>query len=166
MIRAFASKFEEITGSILLVAVSLITLFNVLSRYLLSDPLSWAEEIATYLFVWLAMIGAALAVKTRQHFVVEFFLDRIPGAGGAWARVCVAALVVLATGLVFGNGLIYMGWGWHAVTPATEISRALPYGAVAAGGGLMLIRALQLLAEEISGMKRGRPTAADAEAAS
>lgn len=147
--------FEEIAGSLLLVAISLITLFNVLGRYLFAHPLSWAEEIATYLFVWMAMIGAALALKTRQHFMIEFIIERIPGKGGALARACVAALVVVASGVIFVNGLIYLSWGWHAVTPATEISRALPYGAVAAGGGLMLIRSFGLLIEEITAIKRG-----------
>ena len=149
--RTLFRYFEEILGSLLLVAVSLITLFNVLSRYLLANPLSWAEEIATYLFVWMAMIGAALALKTRQHFVIEFVLDRIPGKGNAIARIGVAALVVVATAIVFINGLIYMGWGWNAVTPATEISRAIPYSAVAVGGGLMFLRALGLLVREVKG---------------
>lgn len=154
--------FEEIVGSLLLVAVSLITFFNVLSRYLLSHPLSWAEEIATYLFVWMAMIGAALALKCRQHFMIEFVLERIPGRCGTLARVLVAALVVVVSGIIFANGLIYVSWGWHAVTPATEISCALPYGAVAFGGGLMLIRSLGLLKQEIAIMRQGAPIAAEA----
>jgi TRAP-type C4-dicarboxylate transport system permease small subunit len=162
--KTLCKHFEEIVGSLLLVAVALITLFNVLSRYLFSHPLSWAEEVATYLFVWMAMIGAALAVKTRQHFVIEFVIDRIPGAAGALARVCVAALVVAASGVVLGTGLLYMSWGWNAVTPATEMSRAIPYGAVAAGGGLMLIRSFGLLVKEITGMKQG--AAAEVEDAS
>lgn len=146
------NNFEEITGSILLVAVALITLFNVLSRYLLAQPLSWAEEVATYLFVWMAMMGAALAVKTREHFMIEFVIDRIPGRVGAFARVGVALLIVIACGIIFVNGLIYMSWGWNAVTPATEMSRAIPYGAVAAGGALMLIRSFGHLVGEWSRM--------------
>ena len=155
MIKKLCAHFEEIAGSLLLIAVSLITLFNVLSRYILAQPLSWAEEVATYLFVWMAMFGAALALKTRQHFVIEFVIDRIPGTAGALMRVLVAGLVVVATLIVFGTGLMYMSWGWNAVTPATEISRAIPYGAVAAGGALMLIRAVGLLIEEISHLKNG-----------
>lgn len=143
---------EEIIGSLLLIAVSLITLFNVVSRYVFGSPISWAEEVATYLFVWLAMIGSALALKTRQHFVIEFILDRIPGKTGAWARIAVAGLVVVATGIIFGSGLVYMSWGWDAVTPATEISRAYPYAAVSVGGLLMLLRSLGLMKEEIRAM--------------
>jgi TRAP-type C4-dicarboxylate transport system permease small subunit len=127
----------------------LITLFNIMGRYLFGQPLSWAEEVATYLFVWLAMIGAALALKTRQHFMIAYVIERLKGRGGDWARIGVAGLIVLACAVVFINGMIYMSWGWNAVTPATEISRAIPYSAVAVGGGLMLIRSLGLLREEI-----------------
>lgn len=162
--RFLIKYFEEITGSLLLIAVSLITLFNVLSRYVLSAPLSWAEETATYLFVWMAMIGASLALKTRQHFVIEFVLDRIPGKAGPPARIAVAGLVVLVTGIVMVNGAIYTSWGWNAVTPAMEISRALPYSAVAVGGALMFLRALGLLRQEIVCFKTGtHPTLPELE---
>ena len=153
--KTFSKNFEEITGSILLVAVALITLFNVLSRYLLSNPLSWAEEVATYLFIWMAMIGAALAVKTGQHFRIEFLVDYLPRKPRALMRIGVAALVVLASGIIFFYGLVYMNWGWQAVTPATEIPRAIPYGAVGAGGMLMLIRSAGLLFKEIAALKQG-----------
>jgi TRAP-type C4-dicarboxylate transport system permease small subunit len=148
-IKKIIQRFEEILGSGLLVAMLLITLFNIMGRYLFGQPLSWAEEVATYLFVWLAMIGAALALKTRQHFMIAYVIERLKGRGGDWARIGVAGLIVLACAVVFINGMIYMSWGWNAVTPATEISRAIPYSAVAVGGGLMLIRSLGLLREEI-----------------
>lgn len=145
--------FEEIAGGLLLVGMALITLFNVLSRYLMGNPLSWAEEVATYLFVWMVMFGAAMALKTREHFVIEFFVDRFSGSRRGMTRVCVAALVVLACGIIFVNGLIYLSWGWNAVTPATEMSRAIPYSAVAIGGGLMLIRSVGLLMHEVASLK-------------
>lgn len=147
--------FEEIVGSLLLTLVALITLFNVLSRYLFGNPLSWAEEVATYLFVWMVMFGAALAIKTKEHFMIEFFIDRFTGRVGDVARVGVALLVVLACGIIFVNGLIYLSWGWDAVTPATEMSRAIPYSAVAVGGGLMLIRSLSLLFNEAGKLRTG-----------
>lgn len=146
---------EEILGGSLLVAMALITFFNVLSRYLFGNPLSWAEETATYLFVWLVMLGAALALKTREHFMIEYFIDRFPGRSQGVARVCVAGLVVVACVIVFVNGLIYLSWGWNAVSPAMEISRAIPYSAVAVGGGLMLLRSLGLLMEEVVRFKQG-----------
>ena len=91
-------------------------------RSLGSGCASWGGHLGVPAFSAFMAFGAALALKTRQHFVIEFVIDRIPGTAGALMRVLVAGLVVLATLIVFGTGLIYMSWGWNAVTPATEIS--------------------------------------------
>ena len=70
MIKKIFVNFEEILGSILLVAICLVATLQVVSRYILSQPFSWTEELATYLFVFLSCVGAALALKKNEHFAV------------------------------------------------------------------------------------------------
>jgi TRAP-type C4-dicarboxylate transport system permease small subunit len=139
---------EEILGSLLLLAVCGITLFNVISRYLFNNPLSWAEEAASTLFVWLVMLGAALALKDRQHFAVRIVVDRLPpglrSTGLRFGHLCVLA----ASLIVFVYGLVYASWGLEAVTPAMEIPRVWAYAAVPTGGLLLSLRAWQNLIQD------------------
>ena len=55
-------------GMVLLALLVATTLLQVLSRYVLSKPFDWTEEMARYLFVWVAMLGAGMAAKDRAHF--------------------------------------------------------------------------------------------------
>jgi C4-dicarboxylate transporter DctQ subunit len=48
-----------------------------LHRSLASINLSWAQELATYMFVWMAKFGAALGVRTGIHVGVDVFVMQL-----------------------------------------------------------------------------------------
>ena len=54
--------------------------------------LSWAQELATYMFVWMAKFGAALGVRTGIHVGVDVFVKQLSPA--ARKPVIVFALAV------------------------------------------------------------------------
>ena len=57
-------------------------------RSLAAIDLSWAQELATYMFVWMAKFGAALGVRTGIHVGVDIFVKRLtPAARTAGDRV-------------------------------------------------------------------------------
>src|SRR5579862_8090362 len=78
----------------LLVVVEIAVLFaGVVSRYVFNRPLTWTDELASALFLWLAMLGAVVAFRRGEHMR----LTAIVGFGSpAWrARwEVLAALVV------------------------------------------------------------------------
>src|SRR5260221_1202186 len=52
----------------LLVAAEIVILFaGVVARYGLHRPLIWSDELASILFLWLAMLGAAVAFRRAEH---------------------------------------------------------------------------------------------------
>jgi TRAP-type C4-dicarboxylate transport system permease small subunit len=54
-------------------------LLQVLTRFVLHLPMIWSEEVARFLFFWVVMLGAALSVKNRRHFVIDFSMGAEPG---------------------------------------------------------------------------------------
>ena len=81
-LRAIASRLDhwvariEIVAIVLLVALlTAVTFAQVITRYVLSDPLIWSEEAARYLFVWVSMIGAALAIREGGHFGLDLLIS-------------------------------------------------------------------------------------------
>ena len=40
---------------------------GVVSRYVLHAPLVWSDELASILFLWLAMLGSAVAFRRTEH---------------------------------------------------------------------------------------------------
>ena len=85
LLRAIAIRLDdwvarlETVAVILLVALlTAVTFAQVVTRYLLGDPLIWSEEAARYLFVWVSMIGAALALREGGHFGLDLLIRPMP----------------------------------------------------------------------------------------
>src|SRR5436853_5159325 len=72
--RSLAAAFDtwlgmlvEIPAALLVVAEIIILFAGVVARYGLHRPLIWSDELASILFLWLAMLGAAVAFRRSEH---------------------------------------------------------------------------------------------------
>src|SRR5215510_3718412 len=57
----------EIPAAVLVIAEIVILFAGVIARYVLRQPLIWSDELASMLFLWLAMLGAAVAFRRSEH---------------------------------------------------------------------------------------------------
>ncbi len=58
-------------------AMTVIIFLQVLFRYVLEFSLSWSEELARYLFVWLTFLGAGVAMRDGSHIEVSLVADLV-----------------------------------------------------------------------------------------
>lgn len=70
-------KIEEILSGICLVIMTILTFGNVVSRYVFSASFSFSEEITTYLFVLLSLLGTAIAAKRGAHLGLSIVTDAV-----------------------------------------------------------------------------------------
>jgi tripartite ATP-independent transporter DctM subunit len=64
--RAFGHALE--VGTALLVTAEIVILFvGIVARYAFHHPLIWSDELASLLFLWLAMLGTVLALRRGEH---------------------------------------------------------------------------------------------------
>ena len=61
----------------MLAATVLLTVLQVVFRYVLDSPLSWSEELARWLFVWSVFLGCALLISQHKHMRMEFLVSRV-----------------------------------------------------------------------------------------
>ena len=107
------------------------------ARYLLQASLSWSEELARYLLMWLAMLSAAYGFKIKAHFALVFVVNRFPG-GVRRAISLAVSILVCALLLLFVLKAVEITWSVRRQTgPATGLSKAFPYASGIAGGTLM-----------------------------
>ncbi len=78
MLKKICSHFEEILGSIVLAVMAVVTVANVFTRYVITYPLAFTEEITVNLFVWLVMLGASIGFRQNAHLAMSFFYDLLP----------------------------------------------------------------------------------------
>ena len=114
--------------------------------HLAAINLSWAQELATYMFVWMAKFGAALGVRTGIHVGVDVFVNKLSPA--ARKPVIVFALLcgALFTGVIGTLGAIYVyELDPDQVSPELEWPSWMIYLCIPLGSYLMCFRFLQVM---------------------
>jgi TRAP-type C4-dicarboxylate transport system permease small subunit len=115
-----------------------VTFIQVLFRYIFHLSLAWSEELARYLFLWLAALASAYAFKLKSHFALRFLVDRfgkgLQKATGTFVSFVISGFLVIfvwkATEFTFSMA--------KQVAPSTQMSMAVPYSSAIVGGVLML----------------------------
>ena len=134
-----AVAIESLLAGSLVLTVFVVVLLQVVMRYLFQRPNPWSEELSRFGFIWLSMLGAALAVELRTHFVFDQLVGRLRPKLQMLVRICSTAFVVaLAVGLiVFGLDLVVLASSQRS--PALNLPISWVYASVPVAGLLMLL---------------------------
>jgi tripartite ATP-independent transporter DctM subunit len=136
----------EVPAALLLVAEVLLLLLNVTCRYL-QQPLTWADELSSLLFIWLAMLGAVIALRRGQHMRLTTLVAKMAPARKAFFDTFGNVIVVAFVLLLMAPAWHYATEEWVIMTPALEINNSFRVGAIAVGVTLMLLLSLVRLME-------------------
>ncbi len=85
----------EAVGAALVLVETCILFAGVVSRYVFNSPLMWTDELANFLFLWLAMLGTVVAFRRDGHMRLTTFVNSLSRERGEWLGT-VGALVVIA----------------------------------------------------------------------
>ncbi len=123
---------------LLLAAMATVIISQVIARYVIEAPLSWSEEMARFLLMWLSMLSAAYAFKLKAHFALTFVVQAVPASLQRVIRLLVFLAVAGFLGVFVVMSVVFVsGVGGH-IAPALRIPMEIPYSASIAGGLLML----------------------------
>ncbi|WP_244643982.1 TRAP transporter large permease [Alsobacter metallidurans] len=145
-IEAAICRAVEIPAAILVAAEVMVLFAGIVARYVLHKPLVWSDELASILFLWLAMLGAVVAFGRGEHMRMTALVGKV----GPRARAFLDA-VALAAALAFLLLIVYPAYDYayeetYITTPALEIQNAWRAAALCVGVVLMIALALLRLA--------------------
>ncbi len=134
-----AVAVESLLAGSLVFTVFVVVLLQVVMRYVFQRPNPWSEELSRFGFIWLSMLGAALAVELRTHFVFDQLVARLTPKLRMLVRICSTAFVAaMAIGLiVFGIELVDLASSQRS--PALNLPVSWIYASVPIAGLLMLL---------------------------
>lgn len=133
---------ETCAAGALVIAVSVVVLFQVLMRYLFAQPNPWSEEVSRFCFIWLSLLGASLAVEKRSHFRFDQVVRKLAPRVRRAVEVAAAAVVLLFAFLLIGTGIALMDLTMGERSAALDLPVALVYAAAPVSGVLMVIHML------------------------
>lgn len=153
MIRKLLNNFEEYFVVAAMAIMTLLVFLQVVMRYIFSNSLSWSEEAARFIFLWLSWVGASYAVKERSHFRVEILANLFGGRSRRNFELLVL-LLWFAFSLamaVLGTKLVIFLLETEQVSAALEFPMAWVYASVPAGCALMAMRLVAEMRELLNG---------------
>lgn len=130
---------------ILLSAMVLTVTWQVVSRYLLSSPSSWTEEVARYLLIWIGMLGAAYAFRTRMHIGLDLLPKKLTGQAARrlhWFTLGVIILFALVVLVYGGTSLVLLTWQLHQTSAALELPISFVYSVIPLTGIVIVLYSL------------------------
>ncbi|HET7875001.1 MAG TPA: TRAP transporter small permease [Methylomirabilota bacterium] len=124
----------------LLVAMVLLVTVGVFFRYVVNASLSWYDEFASYLLVWLSFYGAVVATYRNRHIYFDAFLDRMAERTRRVFAIISELFSMIFQAILLVYGMVLL----QAVAQETSASiqsvrMGWVYSVLPISGGLMLL---------------------------
>ncbi len=145
MVKGFEKgfvRFNQILIGLMLVIMFIFVFTNVVTRYIFGFSIATAEEISTFLMIWVTYLGAGLALREGSLASIDLFQDRLSESLRRRLRVFLGVVMVLFFLILVYFGVRFCILGWSQETFATQIPRGIPYLVIPLGA---LLFALHLI---------------------
>ncbi|AKH63428.1 MULTISPECIES: TRAP transporter small permease [Photorhabdus] len=119
--------------------------WQVVSRYVLGTPSTVTDELARYLFMWVAMIGAAYTTGQHRHLAIDLLMMKLKGIGKNIVGLVIQAAIALfaAVVLVYGGSVLAISTlETGQITPVLGLQMGYVYLCLPISGVLMIFYVL------------------------
>ncbi len=145
-----------------LIVMTVLTTYQVVTRYVFNAPSTWSEELVGYMFGWATMFGAAICTGERAHMNIPIVVDMLKEGPKKVLLIFgeIVALLFSAIILVYG-GFTVSSLAMGQQTSSLGVAVGLFYWVMPICGVLMVIYS----AMNIVAIAKGESEAALDEAA-
>ncbi|PQQ42215.1 TRAP transporter small permease [Photorhabdus luminescens] len=126
--------------------------WQVVSRYVFGTPSTVTDELARYLFMWVAMIGAAYTTGQHRHLAIDLLTMKLKGIGKNSVGLVIQAAIALFASIVLvygGSILVISTLKTGQITPALGLPMGYVYLCLPISGVLMICYVLVDIVELI-----------------
>jgi TRAP-type C4-dicarboxylate transport system permease small subunit len=132
--------------------------WQVFTRYILRNPSSWTEELATFLVIWVGLLGSSVALNRGAHLGIDYLVMKLSPRKYLYASLFVFAMVAMFSLLVMvvgGSQLVLRVLATKQVSPALGLKMGYVYLAIPISGFFLVLYSIELLAETLATIIRG-----------
>lgn len=148
---------EDIALVILMCTMSVFIFFQVIMRYVFKNSLAWSEELARYIFIWLAYLAIPYATRLRKHVKIEAALFLFPKK--------LRPVIIIIGDIISFAFVIFLVWAGFIMvqrlavsgqtSPAVGVPMVFIYAAPFVGFAITIIRMIQTLYIRITNLVKG-----------
>lgn len=158
VIKQILDKSLELLVMVVVAVLVLDVLWQVFTRFILKDPSSWTEELATFLLIWVALLGAAVALGRGAHLGIDYFVMKLPEKTRIKTEIFVflsVAAFSLLVMVVGGFDLVRTTLALEQTSPALGLNMGYVYLAVPISGCFLVLYSVIGLSERCAAAQRG-----------
>ena len=140
----FQHKLNRVLEVFLVILMSVLVidvLWQVFSRYLLSSPSSFTDELAGFLLIWVGLLGAAYVAGRKEHLAIDILLQKSPPERQRKLQYLIHSLIFLfALFVMFVGGVIlmYTRFVLQVKSAALQLSLGYVYIIIPIGGLIIM----------------------------
>ena len=128
----------EVISAALMTVIVVMLLVGVVSRYVFSLPIVWIDEVVSISFLWLAMLGSAIAMYRNEHLRLTLFLQMMPERLRGFVHAVALVTIVAFLLALVTPAIEYAQDEWFVTSPALGIPNSFRVSALAFGILMML----------------------------
>lgn len=137
--RAAIDRIVEGVLALLMAVMICLVFLSVAYRYVLLEPITWAEEVARLCLVWVSFLGVYLAQRRAQHISVEALLSKLPPAARAAVSLMTSLVLLALMAVLTIYGTRYAVRFMESTTPLLDIPLGAVYAAMPLAAALVIV---------------------------
>mgnify|MGYP000368568897 FL=1 len=141
-------RIDRVIGIVLVAIMSILVidvLWQVFSRYVLSAPSSFTDELAGFLLIWVGLLGAAYVAGKNEHLAIDLMLQKLKGVKRRRLQIIINTIVgvfALFVMVVGGIWLVYTRFYLGVKSAALALPLGYVYLVVPISGILIIYYAI------------------------
>ncbi len=140
------NQIVSYAGMVIFMILIIACVAQVFFRFVLNHSLSWTEELARFMFIWMHLLGASLLIQGRGHATVTVILDMLHGTVRKIVDTIIELVIFFDGTIMFYAGTV-LSWSSRANrSTALSVPMWMINSAVAVGGILLMFQAFTAIA--------------------
>lgn len=160
-------RMLELLVMVCMLVLVLDVVWQVIGRYVLRQSNAWTAELATFMMMWVGLLGMSVALHRGAHLGIDILTNMLPSRARSavqiFAFVCAGAFSLFVL-MIGGGTLVHRTLASGQVSPAMGIPMGYVYMALPASGFFLLLYSIRLSVTTARLMRGG--AAADLQPAS
>lgn len=135
--------------------------WQVFTRFVLKDPSSWTEELATFLLIWVGLLGASVALNRGAHLGIDYFVLKLSPKRRVYVELFVflcIAVFSFSVLVVGGSVLVVRTLSLQQISPALGLEMGYVYLALPISGFFLTLYSIEFFVMRITALCKNEVT--------
>jgi TRAP-type C4-dicarboxylate transport system permease small subunit len=158
MLKTIKNILDRTLETLIIVSMAVLTIdvcWQVFTRLVLKNPGIWTEELATFMIVWVALLGSAVALSRGAHLGIDYLVNKLSIRNKIFTEIFVffcIAMFSLCVMVIGGMDLVITTLNLGQISPGLGVKIGYVYLAIPLSGLFLVLYSVIGLVERLTAL--------------